>query len=63
MEIVMMWIPIVFLCLAQQCGFMQGPSTYTKAGCEEQLVGMSQLMGIDPRVVTFEVTCISVQSV
>jgi hypothetical protein len=58
----MIWVPIVFLCLAQQCGFMQGTSTYTKAGCEEQLVGISQLLGIDPRVITFEVTCISVQS-
>jgi hypothetical protein len=59
----MIWIPIVFLCLAQQCGFMQGESVYTKTGCEEQLMGIARLLDIDPRVTVYDLTCISVNPV
>jgi hypothetical protein len=56
----MIWIPVVFLCLAQQCGFMQGETVYTEAGCEEQLLSLSRVLSMDPRVTAFDGACFSV---
>lgn len=62
----MIWIPVVFLCMMQGCGFVQGKGTYTEAGCIEQLRGVvEELKAAQGRgeVLQFSATCVSGNSI
>jgi predicted amidohydrolase len=64
MGIIMIWIPIVYLCLATaQCAFVQGNPTYTEKSCMEQLLAVAQYAKERPDVVLFDATCVPVSSV
>jgi len=59
----MIWIPIIFMCAAGQCGFMQGNSTYTEDGCMEQIRHAYTVLEQDPKVEVYEGACMSVQPI
>jgi hypothetical protein len=58
----MIWIPVIFICVAQGCGFMQGQATYTERGCAEQLQAIISELGAAQQrgeVLQFSTTCVS----
>ncbi len=59
----MIWIPVIFMCMAGQCGFMQGNSTYTEQGCLEQVKKAYAVLGNNPQVDVYEGTCLPVSPV
>lgn len=59
----MMWIPIVFVCLADACGFVYDVPSYSEAKCHESLQTMQQDFSTRPEVSAFKGTCIPVASV
>ena len=57
----MIWIPVVFLCMVQGCGFMQGEGTYSEQACTEHLEKVVvELQAAQQRgeVFQFSATCV-----
>jgi len=51
------------MCMAGQCGFMQGNSTYTEQGCLEQVKKAYAVLGNNPQIDVYEGTCLPVSPV
>jgi len=58
----MIWVPILYICLSNTCGFVQGEPTYSKNGCQEQLSQASVRLQQDPDVKAFDATCVLVRA-
>jgi len=60
----MLWIPIVFVCLTgAQCGFVYDKPTYTEAKCEQALKIMQYDFDRRPEVSIHRGTCVPVSDV
>lgn len=59
----MIWIPVIFMCAAGQCGFMQGEATYTEQGCLEQVRQAYLVLESRPEVEVYEGVCLPVQPI
>jgi hypothetical protein len=59
----MLWIPIVFVCLSGTCGFVYDVPTYTEAKCEQALYLMQKDFSMRPEVTAHKGACVPVSSV
>jgi hypothetical protein len=59
----MMWIPVVFVCLANVCGFVYDVPVYSESKCEQALKAMQEDFDARPEVTAQKGTCIPASSV
>lgn len=56
-----MWIVILYICVAQACGFIDSPPLNSEADCEAALANGMAILEADNDVIAFDGDCIYVR--
>lgn len=56
-----MWIVILYVCIAQACGFIDSPPLNSAAECETMLASGMAVLQVDDTVIAFDGACVYVQ--
>ena len=56
-----MWIVIMYICVAQNCAFIDSPPLNSKADCEALLASGMAMLDADDSVIAFDGDCIYVK--
>jgi hypothetical protein len=56
-----MWIVILYVCVAQACGFIDSPPLNSKADCELTLSNGMAILQADSTVIAFDGACVYVK--
>jgi hypothetical protein len=56
-----MWIVILYVCLAQSCGFIDSPPLNSQSDCEALLASGVAMLDADDSVIAFDGACVYVQ--
>jgi hypothetical protein len=56
-----MWIVILYVCLAQACGFIDSPPFNSQEHCQSMLANGMATLQADPAVIAYDGACVYVK--